>query len=96
MPVSLIAEMERTLGAPFIEAYGMTEASHQIASNRLPPRDRKPGSVGQAAGPEVTIMDERGNLLAPDEPGEIVIRGANVMQGYERDPAANAIAFFRG
>ena len=47
-----------------IEAYGMTEASHQMASNPLR-GVRKPGSVGLAAGPEIAIMDEAGKLLPP-------------------------------
>ena len=69
MPGQLMADLEREFGAPFIEAYGMTEAGPQIASNRLPPHPYKTGSVGQAAGPEVAIMDENGNLLAAGEPG---------------------------
>ena len=63
MPKQLIADMESAFGVPFIEAYGMTEAAPQIASNRLPPFKRKPGSVGKAAGPEVAIMDETGRIL---------------------------------
>jgi acyl-CoA synthetase (AMP-forming)/AMP-acid ligase II len=94
---SLMAELEETFAAPVIEAYGMTEASHQIASNPLPPGDRRPGSVGVAAGPEATIMDEEGSdLLAPGAVGEIVIRGPNVTCGYADNPAANALAFSDG
>ena len=63
LPPQVMAELERVFGAPVIEAYGMTEAAHQMASNPLPPRPRKPGSVGLAAGPEVAIMDEEGRLL---------------------------------
>ncbi|MFX7329172.1 AMP-binding protein, partial [Acinetobacter baumannii] len=48
IPPQVIRELEETFGAPLIEAYGMTEASHQMASNPLPPRARKPGSVGLA------------------------------------------------
>ena len=64
MPQQLIADIESAFGVPFIEAYGMTEAAPQIASNRLPPFNRKPGSVGTAAGPEVAIMDQAGRILA--------------------------------
>ncbi len=74
----------------------MTEASHQMTSNPLPPRGRKPGSVGVPAGPEVAIMDEAGDLLPPGASGEIVIRGANVMRGYENNSTANESAFTRG
>src|SRR5512138_2712917 len=73
LPPQVMAELERTFRAPVIEAYGMTEAAHQMASNPLPPLARKAGSVGVAAGPEVAIMDERGTLLAPGDTGEVVI-----------------------
>jgi acyl-CoA synthetase (AMP-forming)/AMP-acid ligase II len=96
LPPVLMAELERAFDAPVIEAYGMTEASHQMASNPLPPRARKPGSVGVAAGPEVAIMDESGKLLPPGATGEIVIRGRNVTAGYESNPDANQKAFTNG
>ncbi len=96
IPPQAIAELEAVFGAPLIEAYGMTEATHQMASNPLPPATRKPGSVGLAAGPEVEIMDEDGNILPPDTRGEIVIRGPNVTTGYENNPQANAEGFTRG
>ncbi len=96
MPPQVIRELEEVFGAPVIESYGMTEASHQMASNPLPPRPRKPGTVGIAAGPEVAIMDAAGQLLGPHTPGEIVIRGPNVTRGYENNPKANAEAFTNG
>lgn len=96
LPPQVGAALEATFGVPVIEAYGMTEAAHQMASNPLPPRPRKPGSVGLPAGPEVAIMDEAGRLLPPGEPGEVVIRGPNVMAGYRNNPAANAAAFSQG
>jgi acyl-CoA synthetase (AMP-forming)/AMP-acid ligase II len=79
-----------------IEAYGMTEAAHQMACNPLPPLIRKPGTVGLPAGPEIAIMDEAGTLLPPGTTGEIVIRGENVTAGYESNPKANAEAFTNG
>jgi oxalate---CoA ligase len=96
LPPQLMAELENIFGVPAIESYGMTEASHQMASNPLPPGQRKPGSVGMAAGPEVAIMDEAGNLLLPQETGEVVIRGANVTQGYDNNPQANANSMTKG
>ncbi|MGH8750664.1 MAG: acyl--CoA ligase [Burkholderiales bacterium] len=96
MPVKVIAELETAFNAPVIESYGMTEAAHQMASSPLPPRSRKPGSVGIAAGPEVAIMDDKGNLLPPHATGEIVIRGPSVTPGYENNPKANAEAFTHG
>lgn len=96
MPPQVIAELERVFAAPLIEAYGMTEATHQMASNPLPPAPRKPGTVGLAAGPEVAILGEDGALLGAGQVGEIVIRGPNVSSGYEHNDKANAEAFFNG
>ncbi|WP_088279464.1 acyl--CoA ligase [Ideonella sp. A 288] len=96
MPPQVIKELEEVFKAPLIEAYGMTEATHQMASNPLPPAVRKPGSVGLAAGPEVAIMAEDGTLLPAGAIGEIVIRGPNVTAGYESNPKANEEAFTHG
>ena len=96
LPPQVMAELERVFGAPVIEAYAMTEAAHQMCSNSLPPGVRKPGSVGPAAGPEVAIMDARGELLGVGDEGEIVIRGENVTSGYLGNDAANAAAFDSG
>ncbi len=96
MPPQVIRELEAAFGAPLIEAYGMTEATHQMTSNPLPPAARKPGTVGRAAGPAVAIMGADGSLLAAGGIGEIVIRGDNVTAGYENNPAANADGFAHG
>lgn len=96
LPPQVMTELEATFGAPVIEAYGMTEAAHQMACNPLPPRDRKPGSVGVAAGPEVAIMSADGALLPTGNIGEVVIRGANVTAGYRNSDEANATAFADG
>ncbi len=89
-------ELEAVFGVPVIEAYGMTEAAHQMASNPLPPLRRKPGSVGLAAGPQVAVMDAGGRLLDADEIGEVVIQGPNVTAGYRDNDEANAAAFTHG
>jgi oxalate---CoA ligase len=96
LPPRIFADLERTFGVPVIESYGMTEASHQIASNLLPPGKRKPGSVGVAAGPEVAVMDSEGKMLSQGEIGEIVVRGPNVTNGYENNQAANKRSFVNG
>jgi acyl-CoA synthetase (AMP-forming)/AMP-acid ligase II len=96
LPGPVMQALEAAFGVPVIESYGMTEASHQMASNPLPPRDRFPGCVGIAAGPEIAIMDNDGTLLPPGGLGEVVIRGRNVTAGYENNPAANAAAFTNG
>jgi acyl-CoA synthetase (AMP-forming)/AMP-acid ligase II len=94
LPPQVMADLETTFSAPVLEAYGMTEAAHQMASNPLPPRERKPGAVGPAAGPEIAIMTASGEPLATGEIGEVVIRGENVTAGYLDNPEANAEAFF--
>ncbi|HEY4025454.1 MAG TPA: acyl--CoA ligase [Candidatus Dormibacteraeota bacterium] len=92
----LMGRLEDLLGVPVLEAYGMTEASHQMASNPLPPEERLPGSVGRGTGVEIAILDERGGVLPTGGTGEVAIRGGNVMDGYEANPAANAEAFSNG
>jgi acyl-CoA synthetase (AMP-forming)/AMP-acid ligase II len=95
LPPTVIGELEAAFKCPVIEAYGMTEATHQMASNPLN-GTRKPGSVGVPAGPEIAIMDEAGQLLAQGETGEVVIRGENVTAAYENNPKANGEAFVNG
>jgi acyl-CoA synthetase (AMP-forming)/AMP-acid ligase II/acyl carrier protein len=96
LPPSVMAKMEKAFKVPVIEAYGMTEAAHQMACNPLPPMKQRPGSVGLPAGPEVSIMDDHSNILLNGETGEIVIRGENVMKGYENNAGANEKAFSGG
>lgn len=96
LPPRVMQALEETFDAPVIEAYGMTEAAHQMASNPLPPRERRPGWVGLAAGPEVAIMDAGGELLPAGGIGEVVIRGANVTAGYLNNTDANETAFADG
>jgi acyl-CoA synthetase (AMP-forming)/AMP-acid ligase II len=81
---------------PIIEAYGMTEASHQMTSNPLPPEQAKPGSVGVARGIEVAILDEENNALPAGVRGEVSVRGDTIVDGYENNPSANASAFTAG
>lgn len=96
LPPKVFERLHELTGAPVIEAYGMTEASHQMASNPLPPAERKPGSVGIRAGADIAVMDAAGELLAQGATGEIVIRGPGVTSGYENNPQANAESFTDG
>jgi len=82
LPAGVARELEEILQIPVIEAYGMTEAAHQIASNPLPPKPRKIQSVGLPTGTDVAIMDDKHNMLACGEVGEIVIRGQTIIKGY--------------
>src|SRR5262245_55210023 len=94
---AVFAQLEERFGAPVLEAYGMTEASHQMSSNPLPAAGaRKPGSVGRGTGLEIVILDEQGNCLPKGRQGEVSIRGPNVMHGYRNHPEANASSFTNG
>ena len=96
LPPVVMDELEQQFGVPVLEAYGMTEAAHQMSSNPLPPGNRLPGAVGPGTGVEIAIMDEEGTLLLNGERGEVVIRGDNVISGYENNPDANATSFTDG
>jgi acyl-CoA synthetase (AMP-forming)/AMP-acid ligase II len=96
LPVEAAERMEAVFGAPVLEAYGMTEASHQMASNPLPPQARKFGAVGPGTGVRISIMDPKGGHLDTGQQGEVVIQGPNVIQGYENNPEANATSFVDG
>jgi acyl-CoA synthetase (AMP-forming)/AMP-acid ligase II/acyl carrier protein len=94
LPTRVLTNLERTFEAPVIEFYGMTEtAGSPIASNPLPPRPRKVGSVGIPVGLDVAIMDEAGTLLANGQTGQVVVRGPSVTLGYHDNPSATQAAF---
>ena len=94
LSIRLCAELEQVFGAPVVNGYGMTEAAPIIASTPL--GTSRPGSVGIAAGPELAVLDAGGAPCPAHAVGEIAVRGANVMSGYERNAAANAAAFVDG
>ena len=96
LPVAVFERLEETLGVPVLEAYGMTEAAHQMASNPLPPGRRAAGSVGPAAGPEIAVLGPEGEVLPAGAVGEVAIRGDNVFAGYDANPEANVAAFVDG
>src|SRR5207253_1734705 len=94
LPPRIFAELEQAFEAPVIEWYGMGEvAASPIACNPLPPRQRKPGSVGVPVGLDVAIMDEAGALLPRGQTGQVVVRGASVIDGYDGNPMATEAAF---
>jgi acyl-CoA synthetase (AMP-forming)/AMP-acid ligase II len=96
LPPQVMSALEAAFGAPVLEAYGMTEAAHQMTSNPLPPAQRKPGSVGPGTDVRISIMDAAGRHLPVGERGEVVIQGPNVIRGYENNPEANATSFVDG
>ena len=93
LPPAIFEQLNDIFQTPVIEAYGMTEATHQMASNPLPPAIQKPGLVGMPAGPEICIMNDENEKLLQGEIGEICIKGDNVTNGYENNPEANKQSF---
>lgn len=90
----ILNRLEESFGAPVLEAYAMTEASHLMCSNPLPEEGpHKAGSVGKPVGQEMGILDENGVVQGPGSKGEVCIRGPNVTKGYKNNPEANKSAF---
>lgn len=96
LPGTVLDGLRALFGVPVIEAYGMTEASHQMTCNPLPPGQAKPGSVGKPTGIEVAILDAKNNVLPSGQRGEVSIKGPTVVDAYENNPAANESAFTAG
>ena len=90
-------DLEAAFGAPVLEAYGMTEAAHQMSSNPLPPATRKPGSVGPRHRRRASASwTPRARTCRPASAARSCIKGPNVITGYENNPEANATSFFDG
>ena len=96
LPPAVFKDLNDAFNCPVIEAYGMTEATHQMTSNPLPPKQQKAGFVGLPAGPEVCIMSENGDMMKQGEEGEVCIKGENVTHGYENNEEANKTSFTNG
>jgi amino acid adenylation domain-containing protein len=96
LPLQVLTELEEIFNAPVLKGYGLTETSGRITSDPLPPQPRKPDSVGVAVGVEVAVMDEEEMLLPAGEIGEIIVRGPNVLEGYDHDLAATRDSFTNG
>ena len=94
LPPQVMHDLEAAFGVPVLEAYGMTEAAHQMSTNPLPPAAHLPGSVGIGTDVKISIRNADGQALPTGERGEVCIQGPNVMGGYENNPEANATAFF--
>ena len=96
LPPVVFKDLNNVFSCPVIEAYGMTEATHQMTSNPLPPKQQKAGFVGLPAGPEVCIMNENGEVLNQGDEGEVCIKGENVTLGYDNNEEANKTSFTNG
>ena len=91
----IFAELEQTFATCVIENYGMMEAaSSPVTCNPLPPRRRKVGSVGVPVSLDIAVLDEGGGFLPSGQTGQVVVRGASVMSGYDNDLIATEAAFF--
>jgi len=90
LPLAVLRGFEEAFGAPILEGYGLSETSPVACFNQLE-FERVPGSIGKPVyGVQLRIVDDDGNEVPVGEPGEVVIRGYNVMKGYYQRPEANA------
>jgi oxalate---CoA ligase len=96
LPTVLWQRYEEAIGVPLVEAYGMTEAAHQMASNPLPPGERRPGTVGRATGVEIAALDGEWRPVPAGVDGEVAVRGPSVVDAYLGNPAATAASFRDG
>jgi oxalate---CoA ligase len=96
LPTVLWRAYEEAIGVPLVEAYGMTEAAHQMASNPLPPAERRPGTVGRATGVEIAALDDSWQPVPVGAEGEVAVRGPSVVDHYLGNPAATAASFRDG
>jgi oxalate---CoA ligase len=96
LPTVLWRRYEEAIGVPLVEAYGMTEAAHQMASNPLPPGERRPGTVGRATGIDIAALDGDWRPVPPGLDGEVAVRGPSVVDAYLDNPAATAASFRDG
>ena len=96
LPTVLWRQYEEAIGVPLVEAYGMTEAAHQMASNPLPPGERRPGTVGRPTGIEIAALDDDWLPVPAGAEGEVAVRGPSVVDHYLGNPAATAASFRDG
>ncbi len=96
LPTTAWQRYEDAIAVPLVEAYGMTEAAHQMASNPLPPARRLPGTVGRATGVEIAALDDDWQPVPAGTEGEVSVRGPSVVDEYLDNPAATAASFRDG
>ena len=93
---TLWRSLEERFAAPVVEAYGMTEAAHQMTSNPLPPGERRPGTVGLPAGAEVAVIGADWAQLPDGQAGEVAVRGPGVVDEYLGNEEATRTSFRDG
>jgi len=91
-----LGQWEEVFKLPMIETLGLTETAGTVASNPLPPAARKPGSVGLPYGNEIIIVDEHGEECPPQQVGELIIRGENLLDYYYKNPQATESSLLDG
>ncbi len=96
LPPAIFEDLNEIFACPIVEAYGMTEATHQMTSNPLGANMQKAGFVGIITSPAVCVMDQQGVQKQTGEEGEVCIKGDNVSPGYENNPEANSASFTDG
>ena len=96
LPAPVLDDLRQLFGVPVIEAYGMTEATHQMCANPLPPGEAKSRSVGLPTGIDLTVLDGSGRWLPAGSRGEVSIKGPTIIDGYENNPTADEAAFTNG
>lgn len=90
LSAEVLKGFEERFDVPILEGYGLSETSPIATFSRLD-RPRRPGSIGMPVwGVEVRIVRPDGAGCDPDERGEILVRGHNVMKGYLGRPEATA------
>ncbi len=96
LAATTLEQWESVFGVPMIETLGLTETAGTVASNPLPPRARKPGSVGLACGNEIRIVDKKRREFPPGIVGELAIRGTNLLDRYYKNPRATQASIVDG
>jgi long-chain acyl-CoA synthetase len=96
LPAEILREFTARFPFPLLEGYGLSEASPVVSFNPIC-GPWKAGSIGvPISGVEVSIQNDAGDILGPDQTGEICVRGPNVMLGYWNQPLETARVFRRG